>query len=62
MVGLSASPELLQKLTFMCYNHHSEVMKIDTVRATLNKYVNYHVGRSKGEQQQPQRSDRNPPA
>jgi len=33
MVGLSASPELLQKLTFMCYNHHSEVMKIDTVRA-----------------------------
>lgn len=29
----SASPEFLQKLTFLCYNHHSEVMKIDTVRA-----------------------------
>jgi len=33
LVGLSASPEFLQKLTFLCYNHHSEVMKIDTVRA-----------------------------
>eukprot|EP00238_Polyblepharides_amylifera_P013986 CAMPEP_0196575770 /NCGR_PEP_ID=MMETSP1081-20130531/5179_1 /TAXON_ID=36882 /ORGANISM="Pyramimonas amylifera, Strain CCMP720" /LENGTH=418 /DNA_ID=CAMNT_0041894173 /DNA_START=341 /DNA_END=1597 /DNA_ORIENTATION=+ len=33
LVGLSASPEFLQKLTFLCYNHHSDVMKIDTVRA-----------------------------
>lgn len=32
LVGLSATPEFLQKLTFLCFNHHSEVMKIDTVR------------------------------
>jgi hypothetical protein len=33
LVGLSATPEFLQKLTFLCFNHHSEVMQIDTVRA-----------------------------
>uniref|UniRef100_A0A0E0L3G9 Uncharacterized protein n=1 Tax=Oryza punctata TaxID=4537 RepID=A0A0E0L3G9_ORYPU len=33
MVGQSASPEYLQKLTYLCWNHHKAVRHIDTVRA-----------------------------
>ncbi|KAM0826184.1 hypothetical protein ACQ4PT_069051 [Festuca glaucescens] len=33
LVGQSASPEFLQKLTYLCWNHHQAVRHIDTVRA-----------------------------
>ncbi|XP_066312871.1 metal tolerance protein 5-like isoform X2 [Miscanthus floridulus] len=33
LVGQSASPEYLQKLTYLCWNHHKAVRHIDTVRA-----------------------------
>ncbi|KQK05871.1 metal tolerance protein 5 [Brachypodium distachyon] len=33
LVGQSASPEFLQKLTYLCWNHHEAVRHIDTVRA-----------------------------
>ncbi|CAN6479666.1 unnamed protein product [Victoria cruziana] len=33
LVGRSAEPEYLQKLTYLCWNHHSAVKHIDTVRA-----------------------------
>lgn len=33
LVGRTASPEYLQKLTYLCWNHHKEIRQIDTVRA-----------------------------
>ncbi|KAL6841373.1 hypothetical protein ACP4OV_028891 [Aristida adscensionis] len=33
LVGQSAPPEYLQKLTYLCWNHHKAVRHIDTVRA-----------------------------
>ncbi|KAL8159745.1 hypothetical protein V2J09_001282 [Rumex salicifolius] len=33
LVGKSATPEFLQKLTYLCWNHHKAVRHIDTVRA-----------------------------
>ncbi|KAH7352135.1 hypothetical protein KP509_19G031500 [Ceratopteris richardii] len=33
LVGKTASPEYLQKLTYLCWNHHKEIRQIDTVRA-----------------------------
>lgn len=33
LVGRSASPEYLQKLTYLCWNHHKAIKHIDTVRA-----------------------------
>ncbi|KAJ1686555.1 hypothetical protein LUZ63_017945 [Rhynchospora breviuscula] len=33
LVGQSASPEFLQKLTYLCWNHHKAIRHIDTVRA-----------------------------
>ncbi|XP_061374372.1 metal tolerance protein 11 [Gastrolobium bilobum] len=33
LVGRSAAPEYLQKLTYLCWNHHKAVRHIDTVRA-----------------------------
>ncbi|TVU19706.1 hypothetical protein EJB05_35873, partial [Eragrostis curvula] len=33
LVGQSAPPEFLQKLTYLCWNHHKAVRHIDTVRA-----------------------------
>ncbi|GBG72877.1 hypothetical protein CBR_g12597 [Chara braunii] len=33
LVGHSAPPEFLQKLTYLCWNHHQAVKQIDTVRA-----------------------------
>eukprot|EP00262_Sarcandra_glabra_P007432 TRINITY_DN20239_c0_g1_i1.p1 TRINITY_DN20239_c0_g1~~TRINITY_DN20239_c0_g1_i1.p1 ORF type:complete len:396 (-),score=56.43 TRINITY_DN20239_c0_g1_i1:344-1531(-) len=33
LVGRSAAPEYLQKLTYLCWNHHKEIRHIDTVRA-----------------------------
>uniref|UniRef100_A0ACD5U2G8 Uncharacterized protein n=1 Tax=Avena sativa TaxID=4498 RepID=A0ACD5U2G8_AVESA len=33
LVGQSASPEFLQKLTYLCWNHHEAVRHLDTVRA-----------------------------
>ncbi|KAL5221198.1 hypothetical protein ABZP36_025911 [Zizania latifolia] len=33
LVGQSASPEYLQKLTYLCWNHHKAMRHIDTVRA-----------------------------
>lgn len=32
LIGMSASPEQLQKLTYLCCNHSSQITKIDTVR------------------------------
>jgi len=37
LVGVTASPELLNKLTLMAHNHDSRIEKVDTVRA-------YHAG------------------
>ncbi|XP_008794598.1 metal tolerance protein 5-like isoform X2 [Phoenix dactylifera] len=33
LVGRSAAPEYLQKLTYLCWNHHEAIRNIDTVRA-----------------------------
>lgn len=33
LVGKSASPEYLAKLTYLIWNHHQEIQHIDTVRA-----------------------------
>ncbi|KAG6600071.1 Metal tolerance protein 5 [Cucurbita argyrosperma subsp. argyrosperma] len=33
LVGRSAAPEYLQKLTYLCWNHHKAIKHIDTVRA-----------------------------
>jgi cation diffusion facilitator family transporter len=33
LVGRSATPDYLQKLTYLCWNHHKAVRHIDTVRA-----------------------------
>ncbi|CAL0308308.1 unnamed protein product [Lupinus luteus] len=33
LVGRSAAPDYLQKLTYLCWNHHEAVRHIDTVRA-----------------------------
>jgi len=33
LVGKSAAPEYLQKLTYLCWNHHKSIRHIDTVRA-----------------------------
>ncbi|GLT93135.1 hypothetical protein SLE2022_109400 [Rubroshorea leprosula] len=33
LVGRSATPEYLQKLTYLCWNHHRAIRHIDTVRA-----------------------------
>nr|GMC98237.1 metal tolerance protein 11 isoform X1 [Ipomoea batatas] len=33
LVGKSASPEYLQKVTYLCWNHHKAIRHIDTVRA-----------------------------
>lgn len=33
LVGQTAPPDFLQKLTYLCWNHHADVKKIDTVRA-----------------------------
>ncbi|KAK2637539.1 hypothetical protein Ddye_032331 [Dipteronia dyeriana] len=33
LVGRTATPDFLQKLTYLCWNHHKAVRHIDTVRA-----------------------------
>jgi divalent metal cation (Fe/Co/Zn/Cd) transporter len=33
LVGKSASPDYLQKLTYICWNHHQAIQHIDTVKA-----------------------------
>lgn len=33
LTGQSATPEFLQKLTYLCWNHHEAIIQIDTVRA-----------------------------
>jgi len=33
LVGRSASPDYLQKLTYLCWNHHEAIRHIDTVKA-----------------------------
>ncbi|KAF8395061.1 hypothetical protein HHK36_019000 [Tetracentron sinense] len=33
LVGRSAAPDYLQKLTYLCWNHHKAIRHIDTVRA-----------------------------
>ena len=33
LVGQSAPPEVLSKLTYLAYNYHPKVLKIDTVQA-----------------------------
>ncbi|XAR72052.1 hypothetical protein NMG60_11018548 [Bertholletia excelsa] len=33
LVGRAAAPEYLQKLTYLCWNHHKAIRHIDTVRA-----------------------------
>ncbi|XP_022765230.1 metal tolerance protein 11-like [Durio zibethinus] len=39
LVGRSAAPEYLQKLTYLCWNHHKAIRHIDTVRAyTFGSY------------------------
>ncbi|KAK9154228.1 hypothetical protein Sjap_001708 [Stephania japonica] len=39
LVGRSAEPEYLRKLTYLCWNHHQAIRHIDTVRAyTFGSY------------------------
>ncbi|XP_058099027.1 metal tolerance protein 5 isoform X3 [Magnolia sinica] len=33
LIGRTAAPEYLQKLTYLCWNHHKAIRHIDTVRA-----------------------------
>lgn len=33
LVGQSASPEVLQKLTYLVIRHHPKIKRVDTVRA-----------------------------
>lgn len=33
LVGRTAAAEYLQKLTYLCWNHHKAIRQIDTVRA-----------------------------
>ncbi|KAK3232263.1 hypothetical protein Dsin_004144 [Dipteronia sinensis] len=33
LVGRTATPDFLQKLTYLCWNHHKAIRHIDTVRA-----------------------------
>uniref|UniRef100_A0A2P2MI30 Uncharacterized protein MANES_10G037600 n=1 Tax=Rhizophora mucronata TaxID=61149 RepID=A0A2P2MI30_RHIMU len=33
LVGKSATPDYLQKITYLCWNHHKAIRQIDTVRA-----------------------------
>jgi len=35
LTGVSASPEFLKRLTFICYNHNEKIVAIDTVRVRL---------------------------
>ncbi len=35
LVGLSASPQFLQKLTYLCWNHDPRILQIDTVRCAV---------------------------
>eukprot|EP00232_Nephroselmis_pyriformis_P003735 CAMPEP_0182913614 /NCGR_PEP_ID=MMETSP0034_2-20130328/38131_1 /TAXON_ID=156128 /ORGANISM="Nephroselmis pyriformis, Strain CCMP717" /LENGTH=414 /DNA_ID=CAMNT_0025050341 /DNA_START=40 /DNA_END=1281 /DNA_ORIENTATION=+ len=41
LVGVAAPPELVQKITYLCWNHHEQVQKIDTVRAYT--FGNYYL-------------------
>lgn len=34
-VGLTATPQYLQKLTYLCWNHDSRILQIDTVRCAF---------------------------
>ena len=36
LVGLSATPPFLQKLTYLCWNHDPRILQIDTVRCSAN--------------------------
>lgn len=38
LVGLSASPQYLQKLTYLCWNHDQRILQIDTVRCAPLTY------------------------
>ena len=33
LTGFTAKPELLQRITWLCLNHHEKILLIDTVRA-----------------------------
>jgi len=33
LTGFTAQPELLQRITWLCLNHHEKILLIDTVRA-----------------------------
>lgn len=49
LVGKSASPELLRKVTYMAYIHDPQVMKIRTVRAyTVGTFFFVEVRFSQG--------------
>ena len=38
LVGLSATPQFLQKLTYLCWNHDPRILQIDTVRCAPDEY------------------------
>lgn len=35
LVGQSASPEFLQLVTYVAYNHHPKIRRLDTIRAYM---------------------------
>ena len=37
LVGLSATPPFLQKLTYLCWNHDPRILQIDTVRCDATR-------------------------
>ncbi|XP_057831675.1 metal tolerance protein 11 isoform X1 [Cryptomeria japonica] len=43
LIGKTAPPDYLQKLTCLCFNHHKDIRYIDTVRAYTFGYYTYFV-------------------
>jgi hypothetical protein len=46
LTGMTASPELLRRLTYLCYNHNENIVAIDTVRvrAYMRLPMQHRVG------------------
>ena len=50
LVGLSATPPFLQKLTYLCWNHDPRILQIDTVRCSANSPpASQHMSRLNGQ-------------
>ena len=50
LVGLSAQPPFLQKLTYLCWNHDPRILQIDTVRCKQPTSLSTHLLNARAEQ------------